>query len=441
MKLKNKHFYHVAGLAIAFITMIPPLPNALKYLLALIPILFFGADLTLRYMEEFYKKNYINRHLTGIIAALALIVTGRLPYAALTMIFFSASDYFFYMLLDRASRRIEESSRIKAPCAKVLADGRAVRVSADSVMPGQLLVLEAGDIVPCDSTVINGEGELDYTNVFGKDALRSAKAGSPCFSGGIVQGGRLTVKAVKSAKDSLATLISYRTKKAQTPSKLQKKICAWAKLFEKAFYLLALLLFIILIIATKDFALSINQAAVVLAASPVMGFMGTLPILNRNALLCARKRGVIYTDIAALEQSGKLKTVSANEPLADDVRIKIEETKVVPAKGGYTAEDAVLYRDTARLDTDPNPSFKLALGFFSKKAQATALDSKPVRIAGAIRTGQHHRGVFMQNLLCLGVEKLALIAMLFLFNISPAAAIVIEFAAWMLCLLNATKDL
>ena len=127
--------------------------------------------------------------------------------------------------------------------------------------------------------------------------------------------------------------------------------------------------------------------------------------------------------------------------MTDEVRIKIEETKAVPAKGGRTAEDAVLYRDAARLEADPNPSFKLALGFFSKKAQAAALDSKPVRIAGAIRTGQHHRGVFMQNLLCLGVEKLALIAMLFLFNISPAAAIVIEFAAWTLCLLNATKDL
>lgn len=441
MKLKNKHFYYALGLVVTFITVIPTLPNALKYLLALIPILFFGADLTLRYMEEFYKKNYINRHLTGIIAALALIVTGRLPYAALTMIFFSAADHFFYILLDRASRRIEDSARINAPYAKVFAEGRAVRVSADSVVPGQILVIEVGDIIPCDSTVINGEGELDYTNVFGKGELRVAKAGSPCFSGGILQAGKLTLKALKPAKDSLASLISYRTKKAQTPSKLQKKICVWAKLLEKAFYLLALLLFIILIIATKDFALSVNQAAVVLVASPVMGLMGTLPVLNRNALLCARKRGVIYTDIASLEQSGKLKTVSANEPLADEVRIKIEETKVIPAKGGYTAEDAVLYRDTARLEADPNPSFKLALGFFSKKAQATALDSKPVRIAGAIRTGQHHRGVFMQNILCLGVEKLALIAMLFLFNISPAAAIVIEFAAWMLCLLNATKDL
>ena len=62
MKLKNKHFYYIAGLVIAFITMIPPVPNGLKYLLALVPILFFGADLTLKYMKEFYTKNFINRN-------------------------------------------------------------------------------------------------------------------------------------------------------------------------------------------------------------------------------------------------------------------------------------------------------------------------------------------------------------------------------------------
>ncbi len=441
MKLKNKHFYYIAGLVIAFITMIPPVPNVLKYLLALIPILFFGADLTLQYMEELYKKNYINRHLTGIIAGLGLIVTGKPAYAAMTMIFFSAANYFFYKALDKANRRIEESARITAPYARIFADGKTARVSVGSVAPGQVLVLEPGDIIPCDCSVINGEAELDYTNIFGKGELRAAKAGSPCFSGGIVQAGKLTVKAMKSAKDSLASLISYRTKKAQAPSSLQKKINVWAKFLEPAFYLLALVLFIILLIVTKDFPLAVNQASVILIASPVIGLTGTLSALNRNALLKARRRGVIFTDTEALEQSGRLQTVSANEPLSDEVRSKIEETKAILAKGGHTKEDAVLYRDRTRLEADPNPSFKLALGFFSPKAQAAALDSSPERIAGAIRTGQHHRGVFMQNIICLGVEKLALIALVFLLNITPAAAIVIEFAAWMLCLLNSTKEI
>ncbi len=440
MNFKNKHLQYVIGLVIAFVTMIPPVPKALRYLLAFVPILFFGADLVLKYLKELGSKVYINRYLTGILVTLGLVITAKFSYAAMTAIFFSAAEFYFGIMTDKAMRRIEDHARITAPYAKTFADGRIVRVAATSVVPGQVLALEAGDIIPCDCSVINGEAELDYTNVFGQDELHNAKAGSPCFSGGIVQTGKLTVKAVKTAKDSLAALIDYRTKKAQAPSKLQNKIKGWTKLFEPAFYALALLIFIILLIVTKDFALAVNQTSVILVASAVTGLSGTLPMLNRNALLSGRRRGVIFANVEALEQSGKLQTVSVNEAVSPEVLTKIEETGAIPATGGNTALDAVLYRDKAMLEADPNPSFKLALGFFSPKAQASALDSKPERISGAIRTGRNHRSVFLQNLICLGAEKLALIALVFLLNITPAAAIVIEFAAWTLCMLNASKE-
>ncbi len=441
MKIKNKHIYYIIGLAIAFITMIPPLPNVLKYLLGLIPVLAFGADLTLSYMQELYSKNYINRFLTGIVVGLGLIVTGKIAYAAVTFIFFSMSEFYFNMISDKMTGRVEDFARINAPYAKALINGKASRISVSSVIPGQTLVLSDGDIIPCDCSVINGEAELDYTNIFGKGELRTAKAGSPCFSGGIVQSGNLTVRALKSAKDSLASLINYRTKKAQAPSKLQKKIRGWTKLFEPAVYCIAFLIFIILLIVTKDFPLAVNQTSVILVASPVIGIVNIIPIMNRNALLCARRRGAIFTDIEALWQCGKLQTVSFNCPVSNDVLAKVEETGVVPATGGYTEQDAVVYRDNARLEADSNPSFKLALGFFSSKAHATALDANPLRTAGVIRTGRNYRNVFLQNIICLGVEKLALVALVFLLNITPAAAIVIEFAAWVLCLFNATKEI
>ena len=441
MKLKKKAIYYIAGLAIALVTMIPPVPTALEYLLALIPILFFGADLTMKYMQEFYSKNFVNVYLTGIIAGLGLIVTGRLVYAAMTMIFFSAADHFYDKLLKRASERIEESAKINVRFAKAYKNGKVTRVSANEIQPEHILVLEQGDIVPCDCSAVNGEAVLDYTNVFGAGNVRNVKAGSPCFSGGIVQAGKLAVKAIKPVKDSLASLIAYRTKKAQEPSSAQKKAMGFSRIFERVFYFISLVFFIILLIATKDFKLAVNQATVLLCASAVTGFAETLPVLTLTALLSGRRRGVIFKDTKALEQSGKLRTVSPNEPVSKEVLAKIEETKAVPAKGGYTKEDAVLYRNKTALEADPNPSFKLALGFFSPKAQATALDSKPERIAGAIRTGRHYRSVFRQNIVYSLIGKLTLIALLFILNVSPVAAIVIEFITWAVCLTNATREI
>ena len=107
MNLKNKQIYYIIGLVVAFITLIPTLPKLLCYVLAMLPILFFGADLTMQYMQLFYKKVFINRHMTAILVALGLIVTGKLPYAAITMIFFSAADFYFERFSKKAMDRMQ----------------------------------------------------------------------------------------------------------------------------------------------------------------------------------------------------------------------------------------------------------------------------------------------------------------------------------------------
>ncbi len=440
MKLKKKHVYYIIGLVLAFITFIPPLPKALQYIIALIPILFFGTDLALSCMAEVFSKSFFNRYLTAIIVSLGLILTGKITYAAITMILCSAASYYFETTLTKARHRIDDASVIVAPYAKVITEGRTKKVAAATVLPGQTLTLSTGDIIPCECTVTGGEIRVDYTNLFGNGELRVIKTGAHCFSGGIVQAGTASAVARKPAKDSLAAAVNARTIKAHAPSGTHVKIKRIAGIFEPAVYVISILLFAVLMATTKDFASSLNISSVVLVASSGFSLTASAAILTHNALLSARRRGVIFTDTASLEQCGAIQTVSLNEKVSEDVLKKIDETGAIPARGGRTKLDAVLYRDRARLESDPNPSFKLALGFFSKKAGATALDSKPVRIAGAIRTARNYRTVLRQNILCVLVGKLALIALALLLNLTPAAAVVIEFAAWMICLFNTTRE-
>ncbi len=438
MKLKNKYIYYIVGLLLTFITFIPPLPRGLKYFIALIPILAFGCDLTLMYMKDFFEKRYVSKYLIAIIVALGLIVTGKLTYAAITMIFYSAATHYFEKYAAYSLKAIDDASRIRASFARHRDNGK---IPVNQVTAGMPLILMQGDIIPCDCKIISGEAEIDYTNSFGVGELRNVKAGFEAFSGGIVQSGSLAVLALKPASESLVALISAKTKKAHTLSQNQKKLFGYASLFEFALIGAAILLFIILMIATRDFPVSINIASVLLIAASAVGFTSVAPLLSHNAVLSARRRGVIFADMFALEQCSELQTYSPNEALPEETLVKIEETGVIIAKGGYDRLDAVAYRDAAKIEADRNPCFKFALGFLSQNADAQVLDGKAERAAGAIRTAKNYRSVLYQILICLVVEKLALIALAFLLNITPVAAIVIEFAAWMICLVNATKEL
>ena len=54
----------------------------------------------------------------------------------------------------RAEKSMLALRRMAAPHARVLRDGRDVVVSADEVVPGDVLSLDAGDVVPADGDVV-----------------------------------------------------------------------------------------------------------------------------------------------------------------------------------------------------------------------------------------------------------------------------------------------
>ncbi len=72
--------------------------------------------------------------------------------AMLSIIFLSAILGFVQEF--RASRAIEALEKISAPTATVIRDGIVAKVAARALVPGDIVLLEAGDIVPADSRVI-----------------------------------------------------------------------------------------------------------------------------------------------------------------------------------------------------------------------------------------------------------------------------------------------
>ena len=54
----------------------------------------------------------------------------------------------------RAEKAIEALKKLAAPKARVMRDGKEAMIFAREVVPGDLLVLEAGDTVPADARII-----------------------------------------------------------------------------------------------------------------------------------------------------------------------------------------------------------------------------------------------------------------------------------------------
>lgn len=439
--MNKKYIPHIIGLMLELIALIPGMPAFLRIILALLPLLFFSGDLALSYLRRFSKKDYINEYIGSLITVFLTILSGKLVHAAICATLFSAAFAIFKEAYSKAQKRVDEYCKILPKKASIFTPERIKNIPVTHLKAGDTVALKEGDIIPCDGYVLQGSATVDYTNLFGSTEPMHIAAGTSCYSGGIVQDGALTLKASGDAVSSLAFVMEEKTRKAHRMSHTHDKLLGFSKLFQPAFTAFGFLLFVIFVIASGKYGYSMNLFAVVSVASSTLIITKILPLLYHVFLLNARRNGVMFTSTESIEKLARIQTVTPCEGvMAEDLK-KFEEINVVATRNGSDAIDAKLYRNKALLEADPSPAYKIALGFFSKKADAQVFDAKAKKAAKGVRIAKAMRSIFYENLGILVIAKLLIIALMFFLKITPAIALIIEFASWMICLVNTTKKI
>jgi Ca2+-transporting ATPase len=85
-----------------------------------------------------------------VAAALLSVWTGHAVDAALITVIVVANGVFGFVQDYRAERSLEELRELAAPTATVLRDGEPMDIESTGVVPGDIVVLEGGDVVPAD---------------------------------------------------------------------------------------------------------------------------------------------------------------------------------------------------------------------------------------------------------------------------------------------------
>lgn len=92
-----------------------------------------------------------------VFAAAVSLVTGDLLDASIVLAIIAAGAALSFAQEYRAGRAVEELlARIKLRC-DVLRDGRRAQIDADAVVPGDVLLLSAGSLIPADARVLEAD--------------------------------------------------------------------------------------------------------------------------------------------------------------------------------------------------------------------------------------------------------------------------------------------
>ena len=194
----------------------------------------------------------------------------------------------------KASASLDSLKQMSAPTAKVLRDGQIVQIPGREVVPGDVVILEAGDSVcadgrllecaslKCAESALTGESlpvEKDTEPLSGETALGDRK--NMVFSGSFVTYGRgrflVTATGMDTEMGKIAGVLA-QTEQEQTP--LQRKLNELGKTMSKLVLGICVFIFIFdLVVAgefTLDTVLSTFMVAVSLAVAAIPEGLATV---------------------------------------------------------------------------------------------------------------------------------------------------------------------
>ena len=212
---------------------------------------------------------------------------------------------------DRTTRWFARLHQAMPNKARILIDGRERLISMDALQPGEILVVKAGERIPADGVVMDGEAHADESLLTGESAPVTKHAGSTVVSGSLSMDGVLHVRTTKAPSQSTISQILKLVEKALSGrSETERTVDRVSRIFVPLVVLLAVATFML---CASTGTLALNQAlmraiTVLVIACPCALGLAT-PLAITAAIEAASRNGVLVSDSRILETLGKIDAI------------------------------------------------------------------------------------------------------------------------------------
>jgi H+-transporting ATPase len=187
--------------------------------------------------------------------------------------------------------------------AKVKRDGKWQNPKASELVPGDVIRLRLGDIVPADARLLDGDSiEVDQSALTGESLPVTAKPGGAVYSGSIIRQGEIDAIVYATGTNTYFGKTAQLVEQAHTVSHFQKAVMKIGDyLIVLAVALVAVILAVAIfrgdkVLTTLEFCLVLLVAAIPVAMPTVLSV--TMAV---GARLLAKKQAIV-TRLSAIEE-------------------------------------------------------------------------------------------------------------------------------------------
>ena len=300
----------VVGIILGLVVVFAPMNSTVNLILLIISAIFIG-------YKTYYKafqlliKGVVNENLLITISVVGAILVNASHEGLMVIGLYTIGKILESLALDKSRKSISKLTDLKPQFVKIIRDNEEIEVSPENVNIGDIMIIRTGERVALDGVLLENSCNLDTQSLTGESLPQQKNEGDEILSGSVVIDNVIKVKATKLYKDSAVNKILELIENSENKkSKTETFIAKISKWYTLAVMVLAVIVFGITMLVTKNFNFSIYRGLIFLVVSCPCAFAISVPLSYFSGIGRASKSGILIKGSNYLDMLTKLNIIA-----------------------------------------------------------------------------------------------------------------------------------
>ena len=312
--MSRKHKKRLARIIVAaiFLGVIAflPISEKIKAVLYLLPYLIVGWDILWKAVRNIARGQIFDENFLMSLATVGAFALGDYIEAAAVMLFYQIGELFQSIAVGKSRKSIASLMDIRPDSATVLRDGKELTVSPEEVGKGETIIVKAGEKIPLDGIVLEGNTTVNTAALTGESLPIDISAGDRVVSGSVNLSGVITVKTESLYSEStVAKILDLVENSSAKKAKTENFITRFARYYTPSVVASAVLLAVLPPLISGGWADWLNRALIFLVVSCPCALVISVPLSFFGGIGGASKQGILIKGANYTEVLAKVNTV------------------------------------------------------------------------------------------------------------------------------------
>lgn len=337
-KKQKQRLARILCAAAVFLLLLPlPLEGYWRLTAFLVPYGIAGWEVLWRALRNIFRGQVFDENFLMAVATVGAFCIGEYLEGVAVMLFYQVGELFQDVAVTRSRRSISELMDIRPDYANLQTENGLRRVDPQQVRPGEWVVVKAGEKIPLDGRVLEGDTTLDTAALTGEPLPREVRPGDEVISGCVNLSGVITVEVSKEFGEStVSKILDLVENSAGKKAKAEHFITRFARIYTPVVVICAVLLAIVPPLFLGGWSGWIERGLIFLVISCPCALVISIPMSFFGGIGGASKKGILVkggnylealarTGIVVFDKTGTLTKGSFTVTAVHPDRISREE--------------------------------------------------------------------------------------------------------------------